>query len=43
MLEKKEIKEIKLVNSNTQLVNSLTKHGASSDLLINTLSTGKLN
>ena len=42
MLEKKEIKEIKWVNSNTQLDYSLAKRGASSDLLIDVISTGKL-
>ena len=41
--EKKEIKEIKWVNSNTQLANSLTKRGVSSDLLINVPSIGKLH
>lgn len=43
MLEKKEIKKIKWVNSNNQLANSLTKRGASFDLLINVLFTGKLH
>ena len=43
MLQKKEIKERKWVNSKTQLANSLTERGASSDLLINVLSTGKLS
>ena len=43
MLQKKEIKERKWVNSKTQLANSLTERGASSDLLINVLSTGKLH
>ena len=41
MLENKEMKEIKWVNSNTQLANSLQKCGTSSDLSINVLSTGK--
>ena len=43
MLEKKEIKDVKWVNSKTQLSNSLINRGASSDLLINVLSTGKLH
>ena len=42
VLEKKEIKEIKWVNTNVQVINSLTKRGSSSDLLIKVLSTGKL-
>lgn len=42
MLEKKEKKGIKLVNSNTQLANSSIKRGASSDLMINVLFTDKL-
>lgn len=42
MLENKEKKGIKLVNSNTQLANSSMKCGASSDLMINALFTDKL-
>ena len=42
MIEKKEIVSVNWITSNKQIANCLTKHGASSDLLLKVLSCGKI-